>query len=223
MLVDNTIVEGAQHRRADAMRFIDRVQRAPAGGFGVLLVREPSNPYDANAIRVDGWIGDPAKARPLGYINRELAAVLAKAPHKLAASLARIFCRGKYIEIQIDVLEPRTKLSSDELLKQVQSGQPFAGYLDLVKALRREKRIDEAVSLLTRLIDNAEREAKRERLPPAPAYYDQLAGIYRKRKDTAAELALLERYEAIGIAPGVTGDKLKGRLAELRKVSDGKP
>lgn len=87
----------------------------------------------------------------------------------------------------------------------------------MVKALRREKRIDEAIGLLNQLIDGAEREAKREGLPPAPALYEQLAAIYRKRKDARGELAVLERYAAIGIAPGVTGDKLRERLIELRK------
>ena len=226
ILFPSTIVEGAQHRHRDVMHFVDRVQRA--SNFGIQLVREPNNPHDKNALRVDGWIGQPAAATTLGYISRGLAAELASVPHQLAGSLKRIYCRGKYIEIQVDILEPRAapKPRADGLLAKAEGGgdtgpgtvegSHFTSYVEAVKALKREKRFDEAVALLNRLVEATEADARANKYAPAPWYYDQLAMLYRKRKDPAAELAVLERYAAFAPGVGVRGGRLRARLAELR-------
>ncbi len=77
---------------------------------------------------------------------------------------------------------------------------------------------DEAAAerLLLEICDATEAEAAAEGVGVAPAAYERLATIYRRRKDRAAEIAILERYEAVPHAPGATPAKLAERLARLR-------
>jgi len=67
-------VLGVQRRRADALAFCH------GRGQSLAFVLEPSNPHDANAIRIDGaWKGWLfSKQKQLGYVPREIAARLAE-------------------------------------------------------------------------------------------------------------------------------------------------
>lgn len=58
------------HRLRDA---IDSGLDAHGEGVAAVLIREPDNAYDANAIRVDV----PAIGGPIGHVPRELAATIA--------------------------------------------------------------------------------------------------------------------------------------------------
>jgi hypothetical protein len=70
--------------------------------------------------------------------------------------------------------------------------------------------------LLLELVSVIEAEAAEERLGVAPWYYEQLAIIYRRRRDGAAEIAILERYAAAPDAPGLGPEKLLHRLEKAR-------
>lgn len=98
-------------------------------------------------------------------------------------------------------------------------GRHFTTYVDRVKELRRND--DPAAEpLLLRLVDATEAESKTDGLGVAPWYYGQLALIYRKRKDTNAEIGILERFAAQEHAPGASPPKLLERLEKL-KSSEG--
>lgn len=91
----------------------------------------------------------------------------------------------------------------------------YTDYVDEVKALKRTGRLEEAAKLLLKLVGSVEAEARATGGGVAPWYYGQLAIIYRKRKDYAAEVSILERYMRQPHAPGVSPRKLSERLKKL--------
>jgi len=115
----------------------------------------------------------------------------------------------------------------EEKLKQANKagfveGKHYTGHVERVRQLKRERRHSKAITLLLKLIDATEAEAKV--MGPghgvAPWYYEQLAIVYRKEKRYADEVAVLERYEAQQKAPGVGPQKLAARLKKARKLAD---
>lgn len=98
-------------------------------------------------------------------------------------------------------------------------GRHFTTYVDEVRRLKRAGQFDEAERLLCRLVEATEADARANRWGVAPWYYEQLAIIYAKRKQPAAELLILERYERQPKAPGVGPSKLAARLTRLRNRS----
>lgn len=95
-------------------------------------------------------------------------------------------------------------------------GRHYTTYVVEVRRLKREGQLAAAVTLLLRLVEATEDEARAERWGVAPWYYEQLAILYAKKKGLAAELAILERYERQPKAPGVGPSKLAERLASVR-------
>lgn len=93
-------------------------------------------------------------------------------------------------------------------------------YVDEVRHLRREGMDEEAERLLLRLVDALEAEAAAEGWGVAPWYCEQLAIIYRKRKDYASEVAILERFSRHKHAPGASPPKLLERLKRARSLRD---
>ena len=73
-------------------------------------------------------------------------------------------------------------------------GKHYTEYVELVKELKRQGKLDEAEALILRLIKAVEEEAKAEKWVVAPWYYEQLAIIYRKQKDYTKELGILQRF-----------------------------
>ena len=94
------------------------------------------------------------------------------------------------------------------------NGRHYAEFVESVTKLRREGDDAGAEKLLLTLVEAVEREANAARWPVAPWYYDQLAIIYRARKDAAAEVAILERYAR---QPGSSNPNLLGRLDKARR------
>lgn len=75
-------------------------------------------------------------------------------------------------------------------------GRHFTAYPDEVRDLRRAGKDEEAERLLLELANAVEAESKTPGgIGMAPWYYEQLAIIYRKRKDYGAEIAILQRYQ----------------------------
>ncbi len=74
-------------------------------------------------------------------------------------------------------------------------GRHYTTYTEDVRRLNRIGDYEAAERLLLRLVDATEEEAQAERWGVAPWYYEQLAILYAKKNDAAAELAILERYE----------------------------
>ena len=63
------LVKGAFYRSPEIRQYVEMLD----AGSPLALVREPENPYDANAIKVQ----DPDSELHLGYINKEMAELLA--------------------------------------------------------------------------------------------------------------------------------------------------
>ncbi len=95
-------------------------------------------------------------------------------------------------------------------------GRHYTTYVEDVRRLKRIGNQEAAERLLLRLVDATEAEARSERWGVAPWYYEQLAILYARRKDAAAEIGILERCERQPKAPGVGPAKLAARLARVR-------
>lgn len=95
-------------------------------------------------------------------------------------------------------------------------GRPHFEWHAEVKRLEQIGDETAAEAMLLEICDATEVESRAEGYGVAPAAYERLAVIYRKREDQAAEIAILERYEAAPHAPGVVPGKLARRLAKLR-------
>ncbi len=95
-------------------------------------------------------------------------------------------------------------------------GRPHFEWHPEVQRLERIGDDKGAETLLLEICTATEAEARAEGYGVAPAAYERLAVIYRKRKDRAAEIAVLERYETAPHAPGATPGRLAERLATLR-------
>jgi len=94
-------------------------------------------------------------------------------------------------------------------------GKHYTTYVDAVKQLKREGRLDEAELLLLRLVNATEEEASVEGFGVAPWYDEQVAILRSKRGDLDGELEILRRFARQQRAPGARPPKL---LLRMRKV-----
>jgi len=92
-------------------------------------------------------------------------------------------------------------------------------YVEKVKALKRAGDLDKAEKLFLGLMDAVEQEARDQGCGVAPWYYEQLAIVYRKRRDYKAEVSILEHYAKKTHAARVARPKLMTRLEKARKLS----
>lgn len=92
-------------------------------------------------------------------------------------------------------------------------GKHFTEYVEEVKSLVRENKLDDAENLLLALVSATESESK---FGVAPWYYEKLAIIYRKKKDLNAEIGILERYFAVQTVSVTSSSKLLARLEKLK-------
>jgi len=91
-------------------------------------------------------------------------------------------------------------------------GRHYTEYVDEVQHLIRENKLEEAEKLLIELVSATESEAHQNNWGVAPWYYERLAVVYRKQKDTESEIRILERF---------ANQKCAGRarlLARLEKL-----
>ena len=88
--------------------------------------------------------------------------------------------------------------------------------LENLQALKRAGRFDEAIKVLRQEIERQEETNKINHWGVAPAWYHQLAIIYRKQKDYANEVKVLERYMTQEKAPGVMKSKIAERLEKAK-------
>ena len=209
-------VAGVSHRRAAAVRF------AKAKGQWLELEPEPTNRYDRNAIRVIGcWKRLLSTAREfVGYVPKGVAAVIARGGflNDVQPRLLKTYLGDEgYVEVLFQLVGPKARAHE---FKQsfVQDCDHYSGFVDKVKYLKQQGRLDDAVDLLLRLVDETEAEAKRhgKGWGVAPWYYEQLAIVYRKQKRFEHEVAILERYAAQPKAPGVGPTNLEERLRKAR-------
>ncbi len=235
-------VAGESHyqRALSAMRrkCVPGVEGRPS--FPVALVPEPENPHDTHAIAV------VSEAGRVGYLPRETAPLYARCMQVLkdagydGGSCSALLTGGahdrpnfgvvltlaypEFCELHLGVgLASSTTgarwSASGKTAPGELRGRHFTEYVDEVNALRRAGNDAAAERLLLELVDVNETEARMEGWGVAPWYYEQLAVIYRKRKDAVAEVAILERYAGAPHAPGAGVDKMLERLEKARALA----
>lgn len=93
----------------------------------------------------------------------------------------------------------------------------YTEHVEKVKVLKKEGKLDEAITLLLRLVAATEAESAVNGLGVAPWYYEQLAAIYHKQRRPQDERAILERYARQPKAPGVMPEQLAAWLQALKE------
>lgn len=78
-------------------------------------------------------------------------------------------------------------------LQQVR-GRHYCAWVEPVKQLKRDNRLDEALDLLLEVIAVVERPENCQGREPAPWYTEQAAIVYRKQKNFAGEVDILQRW-----------------------------
>lgn len=254
---DDVEVSGESYRRAEIARIFTGLGR-PEGGVTMqtaVLVPEPRNPYDKNAVKV------MVRGQHVGYVPADDCARVGRACRSLGRGVlvvapVRIWARNddgvwrarvtiafsgsteeehdyakerlEYERYTAEREAARARKSAERVAgEQLKAAQRAAGAVDgqywvLVKPtiseLKRQKRYEDARNLLARCVDAAEREAQVNGAVPNPWPTEQLSVVLRKIHDTAAELALLERYvDACGSGP--VPDAVMMRLNRARAAA----
>jgi hypothetical protein len=99
------------------------------------------------------------------------------------------------------------------------NGRHFTTYVSDVERLKKTDNFDDLEILLLRLIEATEAESAKDGLGVAPWYYEELAKIYRKKKDYSKEVSILERFSKQKFAPGKSPYKLLERLKKAKELS----
>ena len=100
-------------------------------------------------------------------------------------------------------------------------GKHFTTYVPQIEALKREGKLAEAEHLLLKLVEATEADSVASNRGVAPAYYEELAKIYRKRKDYTSEIAVLERFAHKKHSPGAKPAQLLERLEKVKQLQAG--
>jgi hypothetical protein len=74
------------------------------------------------------------------------------------------------------------------------SDSDLVSYFEGVQRFRQENRLEEAISSLLELVDATEEDSLFTGLGVTAVYYEQLAILFRERKEYAKEVAILTRY-----------------------------
>lgn len=98
-------------------------------------------------------------------------------------------------------------------------GEHYTAYVETVKALMRAGELESAERLLLRLVEAVEAQHADDGFGIAPWYSERLAVLYRKRKDFAAEVAILERFGS-NFRGTDYGNHFEKRLTKARVLRD---
>lgn len=168
----------------------------------VTIERDPDNPYDSNAIKVIGhWIaqdGSQCMAQ-IGWVPREtVSAVLSEiSDGPVGARIETMFrpIGKKSAGMRISIWGPRNRPTQQE------------------PTVENERRLLEMVAATE--ADNAQKG-----WGVTPGCYEDLAKLYRRRKEYDKEVTILERFARQKHAPGVMPAKLLERLEKARQLRD---
>ena len=208
--------------------------------FRAVLIREHHNAFDQNAIAVHGPSGqvgylardDAARylatfdaLRDLGYDGGCCTGLLnGGEPDRPSFGVVLMLAYPEECEMHFGVSQGTSDARSGKLLSTGAEsgklrGKHYSSYVEEVRTLRRYGHDDSAEELLLDLLDVIEAESSQQGWGVAPWYYEQLAIIYRKRKEPTREVAILERYASAVHAPGVGQEKLRLRLEKARELA----
>lgn len=216
-------VEGTSFRREDATSF------AESSTQWLELERDIGNKHDKNAIKVIGcskgfFFG--TKRRFIGYIPKDVSKLVVGNGFwgQVQPRLLKTYVGSRgFIEILFQLLGPKSKKFKYSPPKSA-DGDHYTDYVERVKQLKSEKKNEEAIQLLLKLVDETEKEAESQGhgWGVAPWYYEQLAILYKKEKQHDDEIKILERYKRQPKAPGAGPKKLADRLIKAYEVKDKK-
>ena len=99
-------------------------------------------------------------------------------------------------------------------------GRHFVTYVNDVNNLKRIGNLDEAERLLLRIIVVMEKLSKENNEGVGPYYYEELANIYRKRKEFEKEVTILKRFSYQKHGRGVGPKKLLERLEKAKALAE---
>jgi hypothetical protein len=97
-------------------------------------------------------------------------------------------------------------------------GRHFTTYIKDFETLKKNGEFPELENLLIELVKATEAESTVDGMGVAPAYYSELAILYRKQKDYAKEISILKRFAKQKHARGVMPAKLLERLDKVKKL-----
>jgi len=98
-------------------------------------------------------------------------------------------------------------------------GRHFTTYVRDFEAIKKNGDFSELEKLLFQLVGATEAESSLDGMGVAPAYYGELAILYRKQKDYAKEISILERFAKHKHANGVKPAQLLERLDKVKKLA----
>jgi len=97
-------------------------------------------------------------------------------------------------------------------------GRHFTTYVRDYEALKKERAFSELENLLIELVKATEAESAASGKGVAPAYYNELAILYRKQKEYSKEVSILESFAKQRHSPGVMPAKLLKRLIKAKEL-----
>ncbi len=97
-------------------------------------------------------------------------------------------------------------------------GRHYSTYAQDIEALKKNGDFQELENLLIELVKATEAESKANDTGVAPAYYNELAILYRKQKEYSKEVSILERFAKQKHAPGAKPAKLLERLKKAKEL-----
>jgi hypothetical protein len=204
-------------------------------GQTITLERDPSNRHDRHAIKVIGhWLDRQGHAHHerLGWVPREIAADIAQEYPEgpLGARITTLFHErpgmGPGIRMHIGyateawqaqharTAQPsktdnrRTSRSTDQ--------RSLASVQEEIQGLKRVGNLEEAERLLLQYIAVMESDVRTNQSIPHPRFYEQLAMIYRRRKQYQLECSILEQYAQQAQLSGTIPQRLAERLQKAK-------
>jgi hypothetical protein len=100
--------------------------------------------------------------------------------------------------------------------QQTKNLSEIEAIVENIRSLKRAGHYDEAIIILLQMVEEFEKENKIRKEGVAPWYYEELAIIYRKKKEYEKEVAILERFATQKHARGVGPKKLLERLEKAK-------
>lgn len=103
------------------------------------------------------------------------------------------------------------------------NGRHFTTWVRDFEILKKNGEFTELENLLIELVKATEAQSKVDGMGVAPAYYNELAILYRKQKDFSKEVAILERLARQLRASGAMPAKLLERMDKAKKLLASQP
>lgn len=132
-----------------------------------------------------------------------------------------VSCSRKYPESynKIQCIRCKNPLFGDETPGFI-DGEHYKMHSKTFKQFKKENKLDEAESLLLKIVDAVEAESNFTGNGVLPGYYEELSIIYRKQKLYDKEANILKRFANQKHAPGKKSEVLIKRFEKAKTLAD---